>query len=110
MTTATTQHDLEYLLGEQDYGWAAYGDLLNRPDIRFGIGGCLIEQMGRLLDRQRVSPTCLDHRRQRKLNMMAALGFRSPLAMMAWNDEQRDTDAIKRRIKEALNGEYAHVK
>lgn len=105
MTTDQTHEDLEYLLDEQDYGWSAYGTLLNYPEVRFGIGGCLIEQMGRVLDRQKIPVMSIDLRRQRKLNMIAALGFQYPLAMMAWNDEQRDPDVIRHRIKDALNGD-----
>jgi hypothetical protein len=115
MTTATTelvianldeqtQSDLGLLLDEQDIGWWVFPSYKGQPVVKTGIGGCLMEQMDRLLDRQGITKLREpDERRQRKLNMIGALGFKYPLAMMAWNDQQRDPDVIKLRIKEALN-------
>jgi hypothetical protein len=101
-----TREDLERLLDEQDVGWAVYALGGTTPAVRTGIGGCLSEQMTRLLDRQGITiANSIDELRSRKLKMINALGFNYPLAMMAWNDAQTDPDMIRHRIKDALNGE-----
>jgi hypothetical protein len=106
MLSDTTKADLELLLAEVDNGWCAY--TITGADISFGIGGCLVEEMHRLLVRQQIPLRTLT---DRKYDMIAALGFITwrgdayAPGMFAWNDTQRDPDAIKRRIKDALNGE-----
>jgi hypothetical protein len=113
MLSDSTRADLETLLAEQDNGWCAYQDGMENTAVSFGIGGCLVEQMHRLLCQQQISPVELG---RRKYDMIAALGFTlrggttaDPQSMYAWNDEQRNPDVIKHRIKDALNGEYAHA-
>jgi hypothetical protein len=106
MLSDTTTADLEELLAEVDTGWCAYRQY-GIAAVSFGIGGCLIQQMGRLLDRQQITDSEFDHRRD---DMIAALGFMyngapSAPAMFRWNDKQRYPDVIKHRIKDALNGE-----
>jgi hypothetical protein len=115
MLDDTTQSDLEQLLAEQDVGWCAYH---KDGPIIVGIGGCLTEQMERLLEKQGVArnlPTTRMEHVDRKMAMIEALGFtitRSngrtyayPSGMFAWNDAQTDPDMIRHRIKDALNGE-----
>lgn len=107
--SAQTRADLEELLAEQDRGWCAYNNVAGTKAIETGIGGCLVQQMDRLLFRQGLSR---DDRQERRHAMIRALGFTiekqgkvwaNPMAMFCWNDEQRDPDVIRHRIKDALN-------
>lgn len=118
MMTNTEQlsEDLHALLGEIDVGWCAYKDInSSRTHVSYGVGGCLSEQMERVLKRNHIE----GHYGSRYEGMVYALGFRrisryfdDPVsdhnALFAWNDEQRDPDVIKRRIKDAIEqiGEF----
>jgi hypothetical protein len=104
MLDDTTQSDLEQLLGEVDNGWT------NCRDIEVGVGGCLLREMYRVVGWHQYAAahggwlpydTPLD---TRVTNMIRALGFERAQAMYKWNDEQRSADAIKHRIKDALDG------
>jgi hypothetical protein len=101
MLNPQTQSDLESLLAEQDRGWCN-----SELGVTVGIGGCLVQQMDRLLV---AHPVTAQEYVQRKMDMIAALGFlfdsggANPQAMFNWNDEQRDPDVIRHRIKDALN-------
>jgi hypothetical protein len=105
MLSETTQSDLEQLLAEVDRGWCAYSADTRGVAAKTGIGGCLTEEMDRVLAMVAVRQTYLE----RKVAMRNALGFTTYGSMYAWNDRQRYPDTIKHRIKDALNGEYAHV-
>ncbi|BBZ12434.1 hypothetical protein [Mycobacterium branderi] len=99
MTTikrSTLQHDLDNLLAELDAGWES-------ASVIYGRGGCVMACMVRMLRRQGA-----DDLQARKDAMVTALGFQSSdgpayEAMFRWNDLQADPDAVKRRIKDALN-------
>ncbi|GBE64639.1 hypothetical protein MFM001_11010 [Mycobacterium sp. MFM001] len=93
---STLQHDLDNLLAELDTGWES-------ASVRYGRGGCVMACMVRMLRRQ-----CAHDVQARKDAMVAALGFQSTdgpayEAMFRWNDVQAHPDAVKRRIKDALN-------
>lgn len=115
MLSSTTQSDLEQLLAEVDNGWCAYTPLAaiglgtkeSMTAVKTGIGGCLTEEMDRVLHKQGLSAvpsskTAVTYM-HRKDSMRNALGFAEYPEMFEWNDAQRDPDAIKRRIKDALN-------
>ncbi len=95
--------DLHDLMGEVDRGWCAYKtaimvDELRGVDFRsthvsFGSGGCLVEEMVRVTGTR-------DYNRHPA--MVRAMGFNNAVEMFVWNDEQRDPDVIKRRIKDAI--------
>lgn len=104
MLSDTTQSDLEQLLAEVDRGWCAYRDGLENPVVSFGIGGCLTEEMDRVLTGRSTRDFI-----SRKTAMRNALGFSIYHDMYVWNDAQRDPDAIRHRIKDALNGEYSNA-
>lgn len=110
MLSDTTRSDLEQLLAEVDYGWCAYKSFAMRDiAVSFGIGGCLVEEMNRVLLPLMSSDPLADHSyckyKHRQDALVKALGFSDYDDMFAWNDRQRDPDVIKRRIKDALNGE-----
>lgn len=91
--------DLHALLGEVDVGWHSLPQ-----GVSFGIGGCLMQEIHRV-----VESTGETH--ERKSEIIKAMGFVRPSrltadrsAMFAWNDAQTDPDAIKRRIKDAIEG------
>jgi hypothetical protein len=113
MLSDTTQSDLEYLLAEVDRGWCAYRSFTSGAvAASFGMGGCLVEEMSRMLLNQPIElgmPWPYENNKRRQDAMVEALGFSDYEVMFAWNDAQRDPDVIKRRIKDALNGEYAHA-
>ncbi|ORW02717.1 hypothetical protein [Mycobacterium kyorinense] len=99
MTTvqvSTLQQDLDNLLTELDAGWES-------ASASYGRGGCVMACMVRMLRRQRA-----ENLQARKDAMVTALGFYGPggpsyEAMFRWNDLQVHPDAVKRRIKDALN-------
>jgi hypothetical protein len=102
MLDDTTQSDLEQLLAEVDNGWS------NSDDIVLGVGGCLLREMYRVVgwDEYRAvhGDPFYTPLNTRVTNMICALGFEYNAAMYNWNDSQRDPDAIKYRIKDALDG------
>jgi hypothetical protein len=115
--TDQTRADLENLLAEQDNGWCAYKyATMGETSVKIGKGGCLVEQMRRLLNAQGIwgAKATRAEYSARQDAMIEALGFIETirgvrkgadiLAMFAWNDAQRDPDAIRARIKDALNG------
>lgn len=99
MTTeerSTLQLDLDNLLTELDAGWES-------ASVTYGRGGCVMACMVRMLRRQGA-----DDLQARKDAMVTALGFQGTdgptyEAMFRWNDLQVHPDAVKRRIKDALN-------
>ncbi len=102
MLNDTTRMDLENLMSEVDNGW----DNGSNPNhVSLGVGGCLLQAMNRVLGEQHPAMYA------RKEAMVLALGFkRSPHppivyfgGMYLWNDSQTHPDAIKLRIKDALN-------
>jgi hypothetical protein len=111
MVNTQLVQDLNDLLGEIDAGWCAYQSMNSRrTHVTQGIGGCVGEAMERMLDRTHIRPGQFGKRHN---SMVIALGFTrwcrytektaaDPNAMFEWNDQQRDPDAIKRRIKDAL--------
>jgi hypothetical protein len=104
MLSETTQSDLEQLLAEVDNGWCAYSNFeTSDVAVSFGVGGCLVEEMHRILLPLICRGDNYVEYRQRQNALVEALGFSDHEAMFAWNDKQRDPDVIKRRIKDALN-------
>lgn len=100
MMEEQTKRDLESLLAEQDNGWCAYDPDYN-PIVKTGNGGCILQQMHRVLgDAEH------NERRRRMDNMMAALGFQNVVRMYHWNDDQRDPEAVRQRIRGALETDW----
>lgn len=93
--TDQLRQDLHDLMAEVDRGWCAYTKHAYSTHVSYGIGGCLMEQMWRVTTNTHICGS-------RENQMIAALGFNTSVEMFVWNDNQRDPDVIKRRIKDAI--------